>query len=59
MEYRLIALIEEEVEDAHIGQEAVLLLIHLIVSLRSELGIGERLLRTNDITEINTLSVEC
>ena len=58
MEYRLIALIEEEVEDAHIGQEAVLLLIHLIISLRCEIGVRKRLLRTNRITEIPYLSVE-
>lgn len=52
MEYRLIALIEEEVEDAHIGQEAVLLLIYLVVSLGIEFRIRKGLLRTNGITEI-------
>lgn len=57
MEYRLIALIEEEVEDAHIGQEAVLLLIHLIISLRCEIGVRKRLLRTNRITEVHDIKV--
>ena len=52
MEYRLIALIEEEVENTHVGQEAMLLLIHLVISLRNKFRVRERLLRTNRITKI-------
>lgn len=52
MEYRLIAFIEEKVQDAHIGQEAVLLLIYLVVPLGMEFRIRKGLLRTNGITEI-------
>ena len=53
MEYRLLSFIEEQVEDAHVGQEAVLLLIYPVIPLGSELCVWERLLRANGITEIH------
>lgn len=53
MEYRLIAFIEKEVENAHIGQETVFLLIYLIISMWDEFGIAERLFRPNHITKIH------
>lgn len=57
-EYRLVAFIEEEVQDAHIRLETVLLLIDLVIALGSEFSIRERLLGTNRIAEINyTLNI--
>ena len=42
IEYRLVAFIEKQVENAHVGQETMLLLIHLIIALRNEICIRKR-----------------
>lgn len=53
MECRLIAFIEKEVENAHVGLEAKLLPIDLIILVGSELCIVEWLLGTDYITKIH------
>ena len=58
MEYRLVALVEEEVKDAHVGLEAVLPLIYLIITSRDELRVWERMLGANGLAEIRIFSVE-
>lgn len=52
MEYRLIAFIEKEVENAHVGLETKLLPIDLIILVGSEFCVMEWLLGTDCITEI-------
>lgn len=59
MEYRLVALVEEEVEDAHVGQKAVLLLVDLVIASGGELGVWERMLGADGLAEIASGSVEC
>ena len=59
VEYRLVSFIEEEVQNAHIRLETVLLFIDLIIALGSEFCVRKRLLWANSIAEINyTLNFE-
>lgn len=44
--------IEEQVEHREVGQESMALLIHLIVGLRHEIGVGLWVLGTNGLAEI-------
>jgi len=58
-EYRLVAFIEKEVKDAHIGLETVFLLVNLVIALRLEFGVRKGFLGANRIAEILDWSVEC
>lgn len=51
-ENSLIALVEEKVEDAQVGQEAMLLNVYLIVGLWLEGGIWQGMLGADNVAEI-------
>ena len=51
-QHRLISLIKQQVEDAHVGLKAMLLLINLIVRAGCKGGIRAWMLGTNDIAEV-------
>ena len=51
-QHRLISLIKQQVEDAHVGLKAMLLLINLIVRAGCKGGIGAWMLGANDIAEV-------
>ena len=44
--------VEQEVEDAQVGQETVTLLIDLIIRTGGEIGIGKRMLRVDGVAKI-------
>ena len=54
IEDRFVAHVEEEVEDAEVGQETVFLLIDLIIGQRLEVGIGKGIFRTDGVTQVDS-----
>lgn len=40
VQYRLIPHIEQQVEDAEVGDESVLLLVYLVIGFENEVGVG-------------------
>jgi len=52
IEYALIALVEEQVEYAQVGQETLLLLKHLIVAARREVRVGQWVPGADDFPEV-------
>lgn len=51
-QHRLISLIKQQVEDAHVGLKAMLLLINLIVRAGNEVVVKAWMLGANDVAEI-------
>ena len=52
IQHALIPHVHQQVEDAEVGQETVLLLKHLVVAPRHKVGIGQRMLRANRLAEV-------
>ena len=52
IQHALIPHVHQQVEDAEVGQETVLLLKHLVVAPRHKVGIGQRVLRANRLAEV-------
>ena len=52
IEYALWPHVEQQVEDAEVGQETMLLCKDLIVGTGGEVGIGKGMLRTDGLAEV-------
>lgn len=52
IEYALWPHVEQQVEDAEVGQEAMLLRKDLIVGTWHKVGIGKGMLRTDGLAEV-------
>lgn len=50
VENGFVSLVEEKVEDAHVGQKTMLVLVDLIVAAGNEVGIGNGMLGTYGLT---------
>lgn len=53
IEYGLVAFIEEQIENAEIGQEAKLLLVDLVIRAGTEISVGQRMFRADDFAVIS------
>ena len=56
VEDALGTLVEQQVEDAEVRQEAVALRAHLIIRCGVEVGVGQRMLRAYCLAEVDKVS---